>query len=182
MNNIYSKTFLSTIIVAIGLTAMLVTAPFVGMAFAPKPGGEVGGNAHYVGKITTTSNPDHSITANFKIAGLQAGQFVTATLSASSVSVNGQCVNPGGNSPPPKTFSVGGLSDTDTIGPVPKNGNLQGSVTLGPPSQQQIEAAADCPNPNWDVAVQSVTYSGVTLQVTTAQGQLPVQNLGTITA
>jgi hypothetical protein len=177
-SNIFTRK-ISIFAIVTTLTIGLILAPFLGAVQAAKPTGE-GGNPHFVGRTALTANPNDSITATFKIAGLQAGQTVQATLAASSVSVTGQCVNPGGNSPPPKTFSVGGLSETATLGPVPKNGNLQGSVTLGPPSQEQIVEAADCPNPNWSVAVSSIVYSGVTLSIITQQGALPTQNLGTI--
>jgi hypothetical protein len=140
------------------LATMLILAPSIAMAQQ--------GNAHFVGSGKATANPDHSVTVTFKIAGLAAGSFTSVTLAASDVTANVQCVNPGGNNPPPKQTDVGALTTTGSFGPAPKNGNLIGQITLGPPTISAEQA--DCPNPNWTVTINSVTYTGLSLSSPTA--------------
>jgi hypothetical protein len=135
------------------LSALLLMAPTLAAAASP----------HFIGTPTVTKSSSGALTVSFKAAGL-ANVATGAFLTASEVTVQLQCVNPGGNNPPPKTATFG-----PTQGPTtqitPRNGQITASATLNPPTQQQLQDAADCPNPNWTVAVLSITYSDVTLHI-----------------
>ena len=61
----------------------------------------LGQSPHFIGTPRITKNSDASLTANFKAAGL--GNVVSDVfLLSSGGSAVLQCVNPGGNSPPPQ--------------------------------------------------------------------------------
>jgi hypothetical protein len=135
------------------VSALLLMAPILAAAASP----------HFIGTPKIVKNADLSLTASFKAAGL-ANVATGAFLTASEVTADLQCVNPGGNNPPPKTATFG-----PTQGPTtqitPRNGQITASATLLPPTQQQLEDAADCPNPNWTVDLLSITYSDVSLHI-----------------
>lgn len=105
------------------------------------------------------------MTANFKAAGLT--NIVTGAFLISSVeTAELQCVNPAGNnSPPPKTATFGPTEGLIT-NVTPRNGQITATAKLPfPASEQDLEDAADCPNPNWSVDVTSITYTGVELHI-----------------
>lgn len=116
---------------------------------------------HFIGTPTVVKNPDFALTANFKAAGL--GNVVSqAFLSSSGGIAVLQCVNPGGNSPPPQQVSFGPLQG-QVVTIQPRNGQITASPTIGPPplpSPSEI-----CPNPNWIVQLVSLTYSNVVLHI-----------------
>jgi hypothetical protein len=73
-----------------------------------------------------------------------------------------KCVNPGGNSPPPKQVAFGPLQGQITF-IQPRNGQITGSATIGQPLLPG--ASQICPNPNWSVAQLSITYFDVVLRI-----------------
>jgi hypothetical protein len=116
---------------------------------------------HFIGTPTITKNPDVSLTATFKAAGL--GNVVSdAFLTSSGGTAVLQCVNPGGNSPPPKQVSFGPLQG-QVVTIQPRNGQITASATIGPPPLPP--ASEICPNPNWSVQIVSLTYFDVVLHI-----------------
>jgi hypothetical protein len=118
-------------------------------------------NPHFVRGPTIVKNPDLSLTASFKAAGL--GNTITDVFLTSSGGVADlQCVNPGGNNPPPKRVEFGPLQG-ETVSIHPRNGQITASATIGPPP---LPGASEiCPNPNWSVTVLSLTYFDVELHI-----------------
>jgi hypothetical protein len=116
---------------------------------------------HFIGTPTIVKNPNNSLTAHFKAAGL--GNVVTDIfLTSSGGTAVLQCVNPGGNNPPPKEVSFGPLQG-QTVTVQPRNGQVTASPTIGPPSLPG--ASQICPNPNWSVQLVSLTYENVVLHI-----------------
>jgi hypothetical protein len=159
MFNKKSVMYSSTTTAGIFLATMLILAPSIAMA--------ANGSPHFVGSATATATANHSVTISFKIAGLSEGEITTVTVSSTGGTADVQCVNPGGNNPPPKRVTFGPITNTVSLPPAPKNGNLQGSVTLTAPTI--TSAQAGCPNPNWSVTINSVTYNGLSISATTSQ-------------
>src|SRR5919198_1655891 len=86
---------------------------------------------HFIGTPTITKNSDFSLTSHFKAAGL-ANIVTGAFLTTSGGTALLQCVNPGGNNPPPKEVSFGPLQGQTTF-IQPNNGQITATVTIGPP-------------------------------------------------
>ncbi len=139
-------------------TALVLMAPMLAAAASP----------HFIGTPTIVKNPNFSLTASFKAAGL--GNVVTDIFLTSSGGVADlQCVNPGGNDPPPKRVDFGPLQG-ETVTVQPRNGQVTASPSIGPPP---LPGAAElCPNPNssgpttnWSVRIVSLTYFDVELHI-----------------
>ncbi|WP_415282395.1 hypothetical protein [Candidatus Nitrososphaera sp. FF02] len=143
----------STTASAIFAAAILASTSLVTAAFAANP--------HFIKTPTITKNPDLSLTASFKAAGL--GNVATDIFLASSGGVADlQCVNPGGNNPPPKRVDFGPLQG-QVVTVTPRNGQVTANPTIGPPP---LPGAAEiCPNPNWTVQIVSLTYTDVVLHI-----------------
>lgn len=139
---------------AVTLAASMVAAPV--LAASP----------HFIGTPKITKNPNFSLTATFKAAGL-ANVVSQAFLTSSGGTADLQCVNPGGNNPPPKEVDFGPLQG-QTTNIQPRNGQITASSTIGPPPLPG--AAQICPNPNWSVKIVSLTYEDVVLHIQ-QQGQ-----------
>ncbi len=134
---------------------------FLAFAMIAAPSLAFAASAHFIGTPTITKNPNASLTANFKAAGL--GNVVSqAFLSSSGGTAVLQCVNPGGNNPPPKQVSFGPTQGQITTIP-PSNGQITASVSIGPPPLPS--ASQICPNPNWAVNLVSITYDNVVLHI-----------------
>jgi len=118
-------------------------------------------SAHFIGTPTITHNTNFSLTATFKAAGL-ANVVSAAFLTSSGGTASLQCVNPGGNNPPPKMVSFGPLQGQTTFIP-PSNGQITASATIGPPTLPS--SAQICPNPGWSITIVSITYNNVVLHI-----------------
>lgn len=151
---------LLTMTAAILTATVLVSASFSVAASAASP--------HFVKGPTITKNDDLSLTATFKAAGL--GNVVSDIfLTSSGGEAVLQCVNPGGNNPPPKEVDFGPLQG-QVVTVQPRNGQVTASPTLGPPT---LPGASEiCPNPNWTVDIVSLTYFDVVLHI--QQGGLDI--------
>jgi hypothetical protein len=138
----------------------------------------LGASPHFIGTPTIIKNPNFSIAASFKAAGL-ANVVSQAFLSSSGGTANLQCVNPGGNNPPPKAVSFGPLQG-QAVTIQPRNGQITATTNpLGPPplpSPSQI-----CPNPNWSVAIISITYTNVVLNIQQGGSDILTFNFNTVT-
>jgi hypothetical protein len=147
------------------LVVAIITSPIV-LAASP----------HFIGTPRITKNPDGSLTAIFKAAGL-ANIVTGAFLTSSGGTAVLQCVNPGGNSPPPKQVTFGPLQGQITF-IQPNNGQITASATIGPsplPLPSQI-----CPNPNWSVQIVSLTYFNVVLHIQQNNVDILTFNFGTV--
>ena len=132
-------------------SALLLMAPMLAAAASP----------HFIGTPQIVKNPNFSLTANFKAAGL--GNLPTgAFLTSSGGTADLQCVNPGGNNPPPKRVDFGPLQGQTTF-IQPRNGQITASASIGPPPLPS--AFQICPNPNWSVQLVSLTYENVVLHI-----------------
>src|SRR5712691_1699321 len=133
------------------LAFAMIAAP--SLAFAASP--------HFIGTPIITKNPNASLTTVFKVAGL--GNVVSgAFLTSSGGTAVLQCVNPGGNNPPPKQVSFGPTQGQTTFIP-PSNGQITASASIGPPPLPS--ASQICPNPGWSVQLVSITYDNVVLHI-----------------
>jgi hypothetical protein len=115
---------------------------------------------HFI-SASATLNPNGSLTANFKEAGLGTNQNINYTLSASATATY-VCVNNGGANPSAqnKTTVSGPVSASGTFNSG-KNGNVVGSLTVSPPPSN-----ITCP-PGQTLELASVSYTNVTLTDTT---------------
>jgi hypothetical protein len=119
-------------------------------------------NPHFVRGPTLSENTrDFSLTVNFKAAGL-GNEATDVFLTSSGGSAELQCVNKGGNDPEPKQFDFGPLQG-ETVTITPRNGQITASSTLEAPDTPS--AREICPNPNWSVRIESITYEDVELHV-----------------
>jgi hypothetical protein len=120
-------------------------------------------NPHFVKGPTLSENTrDLSLTVSFKAAGL-GNEPINIFLTSSGGSADLQCVNKGGNEPAPKQFEFGPLQG-DTITVTPRNGQITASPTLEPPDLPSGRDAG-CPNNNWTVRPNSITYENVELHI-----------------
>lgn len=138
------------LVVTIVIVLTLVTSSIV-LAASP----------HFIGRPQIVKNPNASLTANFKAAGL-ANIVTQAFLSSNGGTALLQCVNPAGNSPPPKQVPFGPLVGFVTT-VTPRNGQITASAGIGPPPLPS--ASQICPNPNWSVQLIQLTYFNVVLHI-----------------
>jgi len=163
----------STEIIALLAFAMLANTSLV---FAASP--------HFIGTPTITKNPNFSLTSNFKAAGLAnvvSNVFLSSFGGGNRSSFGGtaelQCVNPGGNNPPPKQVTFGPLQG-QVASIQPRDGQITGTVTLGPPPLPS--ASQICPNPNWSILLLSVTYFNVVLHIQQSGVDILTFNFGNV--
>jgi hypothetical protein len=149
---------------------------FLAFAMIATPSLAFAASAHFIGTPTIVKNPNASLTATFKAAGL--GNVVTnAFLTSSGGTAVLQCVNPGGNNPPPKQVSFGPTQGQTTTIP-PSNGQITASASIGPPPLPS--ASQICPNPNWSVRLISITYDNVVLHLQQNGVDLLTYNFGNV--
>jgi hypothetical protein len=156
LNEHESKRLRASLLAGAALLVFVITAPTA--AFAASP--------HFIGTPTIVKNANRSLTANFKAAGL-ANVVTGAFLTSSGGTATLQCVNPGGNNPPPKQVTFGPLQGQTTFIP-PNNGQITASTSIGPPPLPS--ASQICPNPNWTLQIVTLIYFNVVLH-TQQQGQ-----------
>lgn len=152
-------------IAGFSIATFVLLAP---LAFAASP--------HFIKTPSIVKNADLSLTAKFKAAGL--GNTATDIfLSSSGGSAEMQCVNPGGNNPPPKHVDFGPLQGL-IVTVQPRNGAVSATPTIGPPA---LPGASEiCPNANWDVDIISLTYENVVLHIQQDGVDVLTYNFGTI--
>lgn len=154
--------------VLVAIAAVAAFGAFAAYAFAVSP--------HFIGTPSCTKNADFSITCSGKAAGL--GNVVSeAFLTSSGGTADLQCVNKGGNPPPPKRVDFGPLAGERQEIP-PSNGNVVFNPSLGPPA---LPGPADiCPNGNWSVRIVSLTYFDVVLHIQQAGVDILTFNFGDV--
>jgi hypothetical protein len=143
---------------------------------AAVPSTVLAASPHFIGTPRITKNPNASLTATFKAAGL--ANIVSATfLTSSGGTAVLQCQNPGGNNPPPKQVAFGPLQGQITF-IQPNNGQITASATIGPPALPS--ASQICPNPNWNVLLLSITYNNVVLHIQQQGNDILTFNFGDV--
>lgn len=115
---------------------------------------------HFSSTPTTERNSDRSITANFRAVDL-GSKVANVTFSSEGIAEI-QCMNPGGNSPPPKKLEFEQMQN-QSLNIKPKDGIIKRSISLGPPTFPS--ATEICPNTNWSTNVLSLTYENPSLEI-----------------
>ena len=123
------------------------------------------GNAHFIKNATFATRSGDNLVVQFKETGLESGSVETITASADVTAVF-QCVNGGNNVPsdPKKTTIQTRASASGQFG-ADKNGNVQGSLTINPPSAADV--GFSCPNGQTATRT-SVAYSNVSISDATS--------------
>jgi len=118
------------------------------------------GSPHFIANATScteTGSPTFTLSCDFKEAGLSAGAIEQITLAVTNITANYGCVNGGEKVPSDVKKSFNGpVSTTTQFGPVPKNGNLIGTITLSPPAASTV---LSCP-PGQTATLISADFSG----------------------
>src|SRR6266545_8239746 len=92
------------------------------------------GSPHFIKNATFAARSGDNLVVSFKEAGLESGSVETVKASALATAVF-ECVNGGNNVPsdPKKTTISSDVSASGQFS-ADKNGNIQGSLTINPPS------------------------------------------------
>jgi hypothetical protein len=130
---------------------------------------------HFSATPTITKNSDLSITANFKASAL--GKKVANVTLSSDATANIQCVNPGGNGPPPKKVDFKQIQN-QSVNIKPEDGKIKERLSLGPPT---LPSASDiCPNGNWSTKILSLTYENPLLNIQQKNSDILKFNFGNV--
>ena len=169
LKNFLDKKILATS-AAIVIAFAIITSP---IALAASP--------HFIG-TPTINKVISGNTANLFTSGKVAGLGSAPTnffLTSSGGSGTYQCVNPGGNSPPPKQFPFGPLQG-QVVTIQPSNGQITFSnVELpGPPAPTSTQVG--CPNPNWSIKLLSITFDNVVLHLVQNGAEVLTFNFGSV--
>lgn len=158
---------LGVILAMILLAASLVTVPV--LAASP----------HFIGTPKIKKNSNFSLTAKFKAAGFVNLLAVNGSLTSRTHSGTAvlQCVDPGGDNPPPQEVNFVLPEILGTHIPI-KNGKISASITLGPPSLPS--ASQICPDPDWTVTILSLTYEDVVLVISNIHQDFLTFNFGDV--
>jgi hypothetical protein len=114
-------------------------------------------------KTTSQLNTDGSLTVAFFESGLGNNQLIDYTLTTDGLAVYA-CLNNGGNFPKdPKKFNQQGTLVTTGTFDSGKNGNVQESLTVGPPAPPTPDACKG----NQELELLSVSYTNIRLTDTT---------------
>ena len=131
---------------------------------------------HFIGDPMISKSTTSGLTVTWKAAGLgnlPSDAFLTAT----SVEAQYTCVNKGGNVAPGQPLVFEDVTGPTTTIP-PSNGQITFTVTLPPPP---TPSSADvCPNGNWSVRLDSLTYFGVVVHIQQNGVDILTGDLGTI--
>ena len=151
---------------AVTLTAILVVGFIASPAFAASP--------HFYKTPTIVDNPNDSLTATFKAAGL--GKLVTNVFLTSSGGVAYlACVDSGGAVSELLAFEpIQGLVTTVQ----PRNGNVAATVTIGPPPLPS--ASQVCADPSDTIEVIKITYDNVVLHIQQNSFDILTYNFGSV--
>lgn len=120
----------------------------------------VAGNPHFIRNATHASLSGADLVVQFKEAGLESGSTETITVSATATTTY-ECVNKGGHNPSAsnKTTTVTQVSASGEF-TADKNGNVADSLTLSPPTAEDL--GFSCPS-GQTVTFVSVTYTNVSI-------------------
>jgi hypothetical protein len=143
----------------------LLVAVFAGLLLFTSPSQAAAGNPHFIKNATSATLSGSDLVVQFKETGLSAGSVETVIVSATATTTY-ECVNNGGKNPSAsnKTTKVTDISKTDTFR-ADRSGNIVGTITLSPPTAQQL--GFSCPK-GQAVTFVSVEYTNVTVTDTTS--------------
>jgi hypothetical protein len=131
---------------------------------------------HFIGSLTITKSTTTGLTVTGKAAGL-GDEPTDAFLSADSVVAEYTCINRGGNIAPGQPLVVDNVEGpTQTI--APHNGQITFTVTL--PAPRTPSSSQVCPNGNWRVRLDSLTYFGVVVHIQHGDDDILTRDLGDI--
>ena len=118
------------------------------------------GSPHFIKSATSATLSGSDLVVKFKEAGLAAGSTETITVSATATTTY-ECVNGGGKNPSAsnKTTTQTDISESGEF-TADKNGNVKGTLTLSPPSAEDL--GFSCP-PGQTTTFVSVTYTNVSV-------------------
>jgi hypothetical protein len=141
----------------IGLTVLLLVGMTATAALADSP--------HFKKGSPTFTDNGTTLTASGDIAGLGNGDVRIRILSTGTPTAG--CVNPGtGEHRPGGQQPAVVVSGTqDIAGNQIKNGTLHFNVTTDEPTPPSSAKAAGCPNDNWTVVIDDVSFTDNTLCV-----------------
>jgi hypothetical protein len=156
---------------AIGFIAVFFITLGLGLIISPV----LAAATHFSETPTITRNSDQSITANFKAAAL--GKKVANITFSSDATADIQCLNPGGNGPPPKKVDFKQIQN-QSVNLKPKDGIIKDQLSLGPPT---FPSPSDvCPNGNWNTKVLSLTYENPSLNIQQKDSDVLKFNFGNV--
>ena len=149
--------------------ALLVTlAPMISSTgFAARP--------HFIEIPHIVKNPDLSITVNYHAKEL-GKKTANVTLSSHKSALIG-CVNPGGQLSPSKGKQTEEIQ-SQSVKIKPKDGRIEGSLTLEPPVFPSVLDI--CPNKNWNTKVLSLSYENVAIEVKQKNSEILKFNIGNV--
>ncbi len=152
-------------ILAIFAGTLLATPVFAGQA-----------NPHFIGSPTITKSLSTGLTVSWKAAGLDELP-TSAFLTADQVKATYVCVNHGGNIAPGQPLVLQSVSGPK-VDIAPHNGQITFTVTIPPPATPSPSTV--CPNGNWSVQLQSLTFVDVVVHIQQNSVDVLTANLGTI--
>jgi hypothetical protein len=155
---------------------LLVVPLVVAAALVLSVGQAVAVSPHVIGDPVITKSAQTGLTVTWKAAGLgnvASGAFLTAD----SVVAQSTCVNKGGNVAPGQPLVIQDVTGPTTQIP-PSNGQITFTVNLPPPPTPSSQDV--CPNGNWSVRLDSLTYVNVVLHIQQGGVDILTESLGTI--
>lgn len=149
--------------------ALLVTlTPLISSTgFAARP--------HFIETPNIVKNPDLSITVNYHAKEL-GKKTANVTLSSHTLALIG-CVNPGGQLSPSKGEQTEKIL-SQSVKIKPKDGKIEGSLTLEPPVFPSVLDI--CPNKNWNTNILSLSYENVVIEVQQKNSEILKFNIGNV--
>ena len=141
----------------IGLTVLLLVGMTATVALAA--------SAHFKKGSPTFTDNGTTLTASGDITGLGNGDVRIRILATGTPTAG--CVNPGTGEHRPggQQPAVVVSGSQDIAGNEIKNGTLHFGVTTNPPAAPTSAKAAGCPNDNWTVVIDDVSFTDRTLCV-----------------
>lgn len=151
---------------AFGLLVPALLATAVGVAAA---GPAQAGNPHFIASHTYAQLQGNNLVVHFKEAGLPAGSVETIRASADATTTY-HCINRGGHNPSAanKRTTTSEVSESGVFR-AQRNGNVSGSLTLRPPTGDDI--GFSCP-PGQRLTLVAVSYDNVLIEDLTSGASL----------
>jgi hypothetical protein len=115
------------------------------------------GNPKFAKQFTSCDASSTTITCNYKISGLGNTDVVDVFLS-STVLVQADCRNPGGNIAPGQAFETTVTGSQLQLRP--ENGQITSSISISASDAPDPVASQVCPNPQWTVVNIRKSFTG----------------------
>ena len=152
------KRFLTQRFLGVAAVLGVAAALTVPAAFSQSP--------HFIGTPSCTKSLSSGLTCSGKAAGL-GNEPAFVFLSAESVTATYTCVNHGGNVAPGQPVVTQNVTGTP-VEITPHNGQITFRANLPVPTKPS--SATECPNGNWTVRLDSLTYTNVVLHIQQPDG------------